>query len=136
MGDTLRRTCLGTTRAGAQCAREPAEGSAYCDLHDPERARTRGRNGRAKQLEAARSERETQAAALRAATVEDLRAALEAAMRAAFAEGDWAVVVSAVRAANELLKTHDLARDLEALRELVCARLPGVREELTRRLDA
>jgi hypothetical protein len=121
--------CPGTTREGAPCPR-PAGPSGYCPLHDPEAAAERGRNGRAKQIEAARAERAERAATLRVDTVADLRALLLEAARLAYIEGDTASMLRAVAVGASLIETADLAAEVAELRDLVLARVPGASGKL------
>ncbi len=62
----------------------------------------------------------------------ELKATLAAATREAYADGEWSVVVSAVRAGHELIKTGELEREVAELKDLICERFPELRSRLGR----
>jgi hypothetical protein len=111
--------CTATTRAGAPCANAAIPGKAVCLAHDRDAQAERGRKGGFTKAAKERAQRADQAQALVLATAADLRATLTAATREAFADGDWAVVISAVRTGIELLKTADLEQQVAELRQVI-----------------
>ena len=123
--------CTRTLRNGAPCAR-PAGKSGVCSMHDPEQARARGRKGGSTRAEKYRAERAAAAEALRLESVSDLRAMLAAASREAYRDGDWNVVVSAVRVGVELLRVGEMEQDLATIKAMLCEQTPGAQERFER----
>lgn len=90
-----------------------------CIVHDRDTQAANGRRGGLAKAEREREARHTQAKALALETAADLRKTLTEVIHEAFADRQWGVCVSAVRAGVEVLKVSELEAEVRKLNGVV-----------------
>lgn len=123
--------CTAQTKRGAPCPRKALVGKSVCGNHDAETVRARtsaGGKARATRYTSALAELST----IPLETVADVRQLIATAIalvNSSKAENCTRarVLLAAAQAALDVIRTHDLEQELRELRELVEARLGGVK---------
>lgn len=139
-----RAPCSAVAKSGAACRHRAEVGSDFCLWHDPARESerraelsARGRSGRAKRAARERSRRSDVAAVVRLETAAQVREAVERSLAeveecSAPAPVKAHAVARLASVALDIIRTAEVEKELEELRELVFDRWPEARAKLGR----